>query len=565
MSGHVQSPTLHRLMRLSHKHNFCYSENQLTAPFTSQDRDRKRQTHWHYGLAHWRSLLVADGCIFNSASHLEAFRYALPKLINEQCPPDTVDMEIKTCKQLLESNCTVLQYGLELDELKDANSFDDESNTFIDVESNSRIPVILWNARLEEDKDPANFIDLLHRFRKTMCFKLIILGTDPSKGQKWFDKLNSDFGESILHLGWCGDRSEYSSWLRRASIVVSTARHETFGISVVESAFCGVLPLLPRRLSYPDVFSALPEDYFYTSQEEAAEKLKNLVGIVREPLAHRRERAVVRHAVAHFDWKHMLLRYDTFFGRIAKGDSPTHAGRAAAELNFAALKQDAYANSNDESCPNKKMRMGRCIEIFDSKDARVQLYRPKSLRDYDEFNRQVSGLRSRGLEPVLHGGRRAVRRMLEAARTNAKVTPISFLTTRDLAVSVFRDTQVFGQNCDFPPIYVAHPSVLNEIRGQKLNVGDAVLAMIHFPDSVSLATILAKPPILILEEVRSAENVGTILRTAFCLGITSIIATSTSWSAVKDSRAARCSMGTQVRLTMEMASAAPIFSVSSFV
>ena len=461
-----------------------------------------------------------------------------------------------TCKQLLASNCTVLHYGLELDELTDGSSFEDDTNGFIDGESGARVPVILWNARLEEDKDPAKFIDLLHRVRKTVRFKLIILGVDPSKGQKWFEKLKSEFGEAILYVGWCDDRSEYSSWLRKASIVVSTARHETFGISVVESASCGVLPLIPRQLSYPEIFSALPDDYFYASQEEAIEKLKNLVGIVRDPLAHRRQRAVVRHAVAHFDWKHMLMRYDTFFGRIAKGDSLATAGEVAAELYTAALEQDNYIMSDDGSCPNKQFRMGRWIEIFDSKDARVQLYRPKSLRNYDEFNRQVSALRGRGLEPALHGGRRAVSRMLEAASRNAKFTPISFLTTPDLADSVFSDLPVSGQRSDFPPIYVAHASLLNEIRGQKLNVGDAVLAMIHFPQMSCLDTILAKPPILILEEVRNAENVGTMLRTAFCLGITSIIATTTSWSALQDSRAARCSMGTQVRLTI--ASGTPI-------
>lgn len=86
--------------------------------------------------------------------------------------------------------------------------------------------------------------------------------------------------------------------------------------------------------------------------------------------------------------------------------------------------------------------------------------------------------------------------------------------------------------------------MLSKIRGQKLNSGDSVLAVVSFPQSSTLDMIVANPPILILDDVRNAENVGSILRTAFCLGITSVVASPTSWSALKDTRAARCSMGT---------------------
>mmetsp|Transcript_21547 Transcript_21547/g.26445 ORF Transcript_21547/g.26445 Transcript_21547/m.26445 type:complete len:160 (+) Transcript_21547:116-595(+) len=61
-------------------------ENQLTTPFSSQDRDVKNQTHWHYGMAHYRSLLVVDGFVFNSETHKQAFVSALPKLLKEQMP-----------------------------------------------------------------------------------------------------------------------------------------------------------------------------------------------------------------------------------------------------------------------------------------------------------------------------------------------------------------------------------------------------------------------------------------------------------------------------------------------
>ena len=65
-------------------------ENQLTTPFAANDRDVRRGTSWHFGAAHIRSLQCADAVLFNSATHLEQFAVALPRLINEQSPRDTV-------------------------------------------------------------------------------------------------------------------------------------------------------------------------------------------------------------------------------------------------------------------------------------------------------------------------------------------------------------------------------------------------------------------------------------------------------------------------------------------
>lgn len=47
--------------------------------------------------------------------------------------------------------------------------------------------------------------------------------------------------------------------------------------------------------------------------------------------------------------------------------------------------------------------------------------------------------------------------------------------------------------------------------------------------TVPLSELLLAPPIIILDNVRNAENIGSILRTAYCLGITSVVASSTAW------------------------------------
>ncbi|CAJ1962010.1 unnamed protein product [Cylindrotheca closterium] len=568
-----------------------FHENQFTTPFTSQDRDKKNNTHWHYGMAHWRSLLVADGFIFNSQTHFDAFAAALPKMINEQCPRDAVQWQLQRADSLLKTRCTILPYGLELDELVQFQSKKRSRPT----PSSELPPVgevaellpalesvkILWNARLEEDKNPAAFLDLIHQIRRQVregkgtnktdsqllpnsnCppIQLIILGTDPSKDRKWENRIRKEFPpEMILYLGWCQDRKEYAKWLQKAHIVVSTAKHETFGISIVESVFSGALPLLPNRLSYPEIFppETFEQDHLYSNtRKDGVEKLLHLMDIIQnDTAAFDVAKARAKTAVSTFRWAIMSCIYDEFFASLAEGDSITEAGSAAAStikkkqqcFRPVADAETTTTTASSQDCQAETLTTAEPIVISNADDDKVALFRPKSLRNYNEYNRQVKELQKQGIEAALHGGRRTTVRMLEAISLGAKINPISFLTTQELADNLFMDDSSKKQQVPIPkeiPLYVTkEKKLLDEIRGQKLNTGDAVLCMIQFPIASELQELIQNPPILLFDNVRNAENLGSILRTAFCLGIKSIVASSTAWAALKDSRAARCSMGT---------------------
>ena len=47
--------------------------------------------------------------------------------------------------------------------------------------------------------------------------------------------------------------NDYHAALNRADWVLSTARHEFFGMAVAEALLAGCLPWLPNRLSYPEL------------------------------------------------------------------------------------------------------------------------------------------------------------------------------------------------------------------------------------------------------------------------------------------------------------------------
>ncbi|KAL3930191.1 MAG: hypothetical protein SGBAC_011870, partial [Bacillariaceae sp.] len=456
-----------------------FHENQFTTPFTSQDRDKKKKTHWHYGMAHWRSLLVADGFIFNSRTHFDAFATALPKMINEQCPRDAVQWQMQRAETLLKTRCTVLPYGLDLDELVKFQSkkrprplsspsglvpaSEEGASDTSDLESIN----ILWNARLEEDKNPAAFLDLIHQIRRRRIKKndneqqrpiqLIILGTDPSKDHKWETRIRKEFPmEMVLHFGFCQDRKEYAQWLQKAHIVVSTAKHETFGISIIESVFSGALPLLPKRLSYPELFppELFEQEHLYnTTRKDGVDKFLHLMDIIQDndATAYHAARARAKAAVSIFRWPNIAPMNDDFFSSLMQGDSITAAGSAAASILKKqqqqqqrqtippATKQDpetdafAIPSTSNQYCQTETATAIEAVMISKADDDRVALFRPKSLRNYDEYNRQVQELEAQGIDVTLHGGRRTTVRLLEAISLGAKIKPISFLTTQELA------------------------------------------------------------------------------------------------------------------------------------
>jgi tRNA G18 (ribose-2'-O)-methylase SpoU/glycosyltransferase involved in cell wall biosynthesis len=596
-------------------------ENQLTTPFAPGDRDVRQNTHWHYGVAHWRSFQVADGLLFNSRAHWSAFAKALPALIQQQCPRDSTDDEVggesstlawhlARAQTLLRHKCTVLPYGLALDELAALGTIDGDDDADKDdigikadavdpisrptdtdhpvdasLTANPEAPIILWNARLEPDKDPATFFDRilpqLQRNHPDVPFRLLVLGTDPSRGQQWYAKLRARYADQLVYVGWCTDRATYAHWLAQADVVVSTAQHETFGISLVESVYVGgALPLLPRRLSYPEILLCesrsdnqgiqrdqpnhnehennawLEQHCFYQSADECVVRLAALLRLRRDnPLTFQRFATQAKITVGRFRWAAMGPVYDKFWLTVATSTDADYLVEAGidvqAAMATASMEPPAPLPSDDNTTTAQQWGTpiaanARTTIIADENDQRVVLYRPKSLRNHVEYHRQLRMLQNGKpdqVDPVLHGGRRAMVRMLEAiATTGARIRVHSFLTTPELADNLLAD-RVVAAGLD-APVYVAEKFLLDKIRGQKLNAGDAILAMVTYPLISPLSDLLDNPPILILDNVRNAENVGSILRTAFCLGIRSVVASATAWAALKDSRSARCSMGT---------------------
>lgn len=210
-------------------------ENQLLYPLAPNQRP-----DMDLGLVNWRSLLVADRVWWNSSFHQTAFLAELPRMLFQQPePPDPSE------HQLIEDRSRTLWPGVDSAELIDAPRPDALRN-------GDRRPLVLWNQRWDHDKNPRAVFTALHKLAEEgVDFDLALAGENQghSDDEQW---VVANLGDRIVHRGWL-EPAAYRDLLLRSDVFVSAASHEFFGIAIVEAVAAGVVPVLPDRLSFPEV------------------------------------------------------------------------------------------------------------------------------------------------------------------------------------------------------------------------------------------------------------------------------------------------------------------------
>jgi glycosyltransferase involved in cell wall biosynthesis len=123
------------------------------------------------------------------------------------------------------------------------------------------------------------------------------------------------YGGRIVQYGYVESRQEYINWLKRGSIVISTAQQENFGISVVEAIRHSCVPLLPDRLAYPEI---IPQSFhsrvLYKDLNELVEKLTRLITNYSGFQELRRELSL---QMGRFAWENLVGRYDEELEKLA--------------------------------------------------------------------------------------------------------------------------------------------------------------------------------------------------------------------------------------------------------
>ena len=269
-------------------------ENQLSYPVPAGER-----MDFQFGFTDIASALAADVMVFNSRFHRDAYFAALPRFLRRM--PEHVP---KWVPAALEPKARVLYPGCRLPQ--------PESN----ATRREAAPLVIWNHRWEFDKQPAMFFAALRQAQEAgVAFRVALLGENFQVVPQEFEAARGWLGERLVQYGYVPSRASYWELLRCGSVVVSTAIQENFGISVVEAVAAGNYPLLPRRLSYPEVVPAAYHDAcLYADDAALADKLIALLS--RPPVTPPRGLAA---AMQRYSWSRQATAYDALFaewGRI---------------------------------------------------------------------------------------------------------------------------------------------------------------------------------------------------------------------------------------------------------
>jgi len=234
-----------------------FHENQLTYP--ARLGEKRDERDFALGFSNLLTLLAADAVAFNSRFHLEELGAAALELLT-QLPKPRPRRELE---QALE-RARVIWPGIELEALPLGPGPPGDS------------PLrVAFNHRWEYDKDPAAFLRAALAARRAGAeLELVLLGESFSDRPAEVDELLVALGDLLLHRGYAPDRSDYARQLGECDVVVSTARHEFYGMALLEGVALGCAPLAPNRLAYPEVLEARPgESVLYQNEDELCARL----------------------------------------------------------------------------------------------------------------------------------------------------------------------------------------------------------------------------------------------------------------------------------------------------
>jgi glycosyltransferase involved in cell wall biosynthesis len=272
----------------------CYMhENQLTYPWPSGTRPDLT-----YAMINWLSQLTADLVLFNSRYHLESWFTALPRLLKHY--PDYTHLALVDA---VRARSAVAPVGIAL------------PTTAPRQADPAAAPLILWNQRWEYDKRPDRFFALLYRLAEAgIGFRLAVAGENFRKAPAEFAEARLRLADRIVHWGYLAAKADYAAWLAQADLVISTAEHEFFGISMLEAIAAGAFPLLPARLSYPELIPAeLHADCLYQDETDLWEKAVNLLTAPRPAPARLRE-----HVAQRYGWPVAVQQLDHWLAQASR-------------------------------------------------------------------------------------------------------------------------------------------------------------------------------------------------------------------------------------------------------
>jgi glycosyltransferase involved in cell wall biosynthesis len=264
-----------------------FHENQLTYPNRYSE-----EWDFQFPLTNIKSAMAADACAFNSRFNLDGFLTEIPRFMRRF--PDHLPRGVVS---RIEARSEVLP-----------PPFDPAAFDAAPLVRGER-PRVVWPHRWDHDKGPEAFFAAVSRLAEEgVDFEVAVAGEEHGDMREEFERLRASLGERVVALGGLDTRETYAAMLRGCDVATSTARHEFFGLAMVESAYAGCFPLVPDRLAYPDVY---PPECRYGSGEELVARLRSLLTDARP------KPGAMREVGERYTAGALLPRYEELFARVA--------------------------------------------------------------------------------------------------------------------------------------------------------------------------------------------------------------------------------------------------------
>lgn len=169
-------------------------------------------------------------------------------------------------------------------------------------------PVFIYNHRFQDYKDPqSTYFEVFDRLRPSYDFEVWATHTPGQRTKPYhFDR---DM--------YAPDRNAYLNNIAVPAINTINSIHETFCISMTDSMALGHLPVVPRRVTFPEIF---PEDYPFFFDTVAEQR--NMIAHILDtwPTEYNKWRAILSsYAREKFTVQAYVERYlDIFFAAETK-------------------------------------------------------------------------------------------------------------------------------------------------------------------------------------------------------------------------------------------------------
>ena len=273
-----------------------FHETQLTYPLAQGEKRDPALC-----MADISTALCADRVLFNSSFHRETFLQSVTQFMDRA--PDYPAIGLV---ERIRNKSGFLYPGM------DFHGIDDS----VCISDNKR-PLVIWNHRWSYDKNAASFFYALETMvKRGVDFELALLGEcTEQRLPEIFQRAKERLGDRIVQFGYVQDKKDYFRWLEKGTVVVSTARQENFGMAMVEAMRYGCLPLMPGRLSYPEILPRRFHGHFlYANQAEFLEKMHFML---TEGKAYSHLVNDLALSMETFSWKRLIDDYDLEIERLS--------------------------------------------------------------------------------------------------------------------------------------------------------------------------------------------------------------------------------------------------------